>query len=68
MIEWYYLVLVSATLMGFSSVLEKYMLKQEHASAYSASFSIMTAVMALVFLPFAEKFDCYFMRLRLLLS
>ena len=54
MIEWYYLVLVSATLMGFSSVLEKYMLKQEHASAYSASFSIMTAVMALVFLPFAD--------------
>ncbi|MEM0149417.1 MAG: DMT family transporter [Candidatus Micrarchaeaceae archaeon] len=54
MIEWYYLVLASAILMGFSSVLEKYMLKEEHASAYSASFSIITAVMALAFLPFAD--------------
>ncbi|MGC8537692.1 MAG: EamA family transporter [Candidatus Micrarchaeia archaeon] len=54
MIEWYYLVLVSAALMGFSSVLEKYMLKDEHASAYSASFSIIIALMALVFVPFAN--------------
>ncbi len=54
MIEWYYLVLISAALMGFSSVLEKYMLKDEHASAYSASFSIITALMALVFVPFAD--------------
>ncbi len=54
MIEWYYLVLISAALMGFSSVLEKYMLKDEHASAYSASFSIIIALMALVFAPFAD--------------
>lgn len=54
MIEWYYLVLISAALMGFSSVLEKYMLKDEHASAYSASFSIIIALMALVFVPFAD--------------
>ncbi len=54
MIEWYYLVLASAVLMGFSSVLEKYILKQEHASAYSASFSVITAVMALAFVPFAD--------------
>ncbi|EQD44956.1 membrane protein containing DUF6, transmembrane [mine drainage metagenome] len=54
MIEWYYLVLVSAVLMGLASVLEKYILKDEHASAYSASFSIVTAIMALVFVPFAD--------------
>jgi drug/metabolite transporter (DMT)-like permease len=54
MMEWYYLVLISAALMGFSSVLEKYMLKDEHASAYSASFSIIIALMALVFVPFAD--------------
>ena len=54
MIEWYYLVLISAALMGFSSVLEKYMLKDEHASAYSASFSIIIALMALVFVPLAD--------------
>ncbi len=48
------MVLISAALMGFSSVLEKYMLKDEHASAYSASFSIIIALMALVFVPFAD--------------
>ena len=69
MIEWYYFVLISAALMGFSSVLEKYLLKEEHASAYSASFSIIIALMALVFVPFADfNISLYAMALVFLIS
>ncbi|MCL5092847.1 MAG: EamA family transporter [Candidatus Marsarchaeota archaeon] len=54
MIEWYYLLLASSALMGASSIIEKYALKDEHASAYSSGFAIVTALLALIFLPFAN--------------
>ncbi|MCL4363591.1 DMT family transporter [Candidatus Marsarchaeota archaeon] len=54
MVEWYYLLLASSILMGASTVIEKHTLKDEHASAYSSGFSIITALLALVFLPFAN--------------
>lgn len=40
--------------MGASSIIEKYALKDEHASAYSSGFAIVTALLALIFLPFAN--------------
>ncbi|ASI13744.1 DME family DMT superfamily transporter [Candidatus Mancarchaeum acidiphilum] len=54
MYEWLYLVLLSSTFMGISTIIEKYALKEQHASAYSASFSILTFFISLVFLPFAK--------------
>ncbi len=54
MIEWYYLLLASSVLMGVSTIIEKYALKDEHASAYSSGFAIVTALLALIFLPFAN--------------
>jgi drug/metabolite transporter (DMT)-like permease len=40
--------------MGVSTIVEKYALKNEHATSFSASFSIVIAVFSLVFLPFAK--------------
>ncbi len=54
MIEWYYLVLISSLIMGFSSIYEKRVLKNNHATAYSASFSLVVAILSLLFLPFAN--------------
>ena len=54
MISWYYLVIISSIIMGVSTIVEKYALKNEHATSFSASFSIVIAVFSLVFLPFAK--------------
>ena len=54
MLQWYYLAIISAVLMGFSTLLEKRVLKKEYASAYSASFAVLTAVLSLVLIPFAN--------------
>ncbi|MEM0154631.1 MAG: DMT family transporter [Methanothrix sp.] len=54
MIFWYYLVIISSIIMGVSTIIEKYALKNEHATSFSASFSIVIAVFSLIFLPFAK--------------
>jgi len=54
MIEWYYLVIISSVIMGISTIVEKYALKKQHATSYSASFSIVIALLSLLFLPFAN--------------
>ena len=54
MISWYYLVIISSIIMGVSTIIEKYALKNEHATSFSASFSIVIAALSLVFLPFAK--------------
>ncbi len=56
MIAWYYLVILSSVVMGVSTIVEKYALKNQHATSFSASFSIVIALLSLLFLPFA-KFD-----------
>ena len=50
----YLLILVSGVVMGLTSLVEKHALINEHATAYSASFSVITALMALIFLPFTD--------------
>ena len=45
MISWYYLVIISSIIMGVSTIVEKYALKNEHATSFSASFSIVIAML-----------------------
>ncbi|MCL4371913.1 EamA family transporter [Candidatus Marsarchaeota archaeon] len=54
MIEWYYLVAISSAIMGVSTIVEKYALKTQHATSFSASFSILIAGISLIFLLFAK--------------
>jgi drug/metabolite transporter (DMT)-like permease len=54
LLQWYYLALISSALTGLATILEKRTLKKEYASAYSASFSVIIAVVSLVFLPFLK--------------
>lgn len=54
MLQWYYLTLVASVLMGGATLIEKQALKAEHAMAYSASFSIVAAIIALTFAPLAD--------------
>jgi drug/metabolite transporter (DMT)-like permease len=54
MLQWYYLALISGALTGLAYILEKKTLKKEYASAYSASFSILIAIVSLIFLPFLK--------------
>ena len=54
MLAWYYFVLISSVLMGVSTIIEKNTLKNEHAAAYSAAFTIIILPLSLIFLPFAN--------------
>ncbi len=49
--QWYVLALASSVMMGLATILEKDALRSEYASAYSASFSMIIAVVSLIFLP-----------------
>ncbi|MGI0141971.1 MAG: EamA family transporter [Candidatus Micrarchaeales archaeon] len=53
MIEWYWLVLASSVLMAVATIIEKYALKAEHATQFSAAFSWIIALVSLVFIPYA---------------
>ena len=55
MIEWYYLVIISAILSVIVSIIQKGALKVEHATQYSAASSFLVAISSLVFLPFASS-------------
>ncbi|MDE1865806.1 MAG: DMT family transporter [Candidatus Micrarchaeota archaeon] len=52
MLAWYYFALISSVLTGLATILEKRTLKVEYASAYSASFSVLIALISLLFIPF----------------
>jgi drug/metabolite transporter (DMT)-like permease len=54
MIAWYYLILGSSLLVGIASIVEKYALKKQFATAYSTSFSFIIALISIIFLPFAK--------------
>ncbi|MDE1833232.1 MAG: DMT family transporter [Candidatus Micrarchaeota archaeon] len=53
MLQWYYIIIVSGVFMGVSTVVEKYALKAEHATTYTAAFTIIAALAALVLTPFS---------------
>jgi transporter family protein len=55
--EWYYLILISSVCMGVAAVIEKNSLKQEHATAFSASVTPLIALLSLVFLPLVPIAD-----------
>ncbi len=54
MLAWYYLVVISAVLMSVSTLVEKFALKAEHASAYSSDATMLIAVISLLLIPFAN--------------
>ena len=54
MIEWYYLVIISAILSVMVSIIQKGALRVEHATQYSAASSLLVAISSLVFVPFAS--------------
>lgn len=51
---WYYIIIVAAIFMGAATIIEKYALKKEHATAYTAAFTVMAVVASLPLLPFAD--------------
>ena len=54
MIEWYYLVIISALLNGISQIIEKKLLKVEHSLAFSTTVTAGVALISLILIPFAS--------------
>ncbi|MDE1868627.1 MAG: DMT family transporter [Candidatus Micrarchaeota archaeon] len=54
MLAWYYITIIAAVLMGAATIIEKYALKREHATAYTAAFTVLSAVAALPLIPFSN--------------
>lgn len=54
MIEWYYLVIISAILSVMVSIIQKGALRVEHATQYSSASSLLVAISSLIFIPFAS--------------
>lgn len=54
MIPWYYLVFVASVFYTIATLIEKGTLAVEHASAYSASFCLVAALLSLLLLPYAN--------------
>ncbi|MCL4389390.1 DMT family transporter [Candidatus Marsarchaeota archaeon] len=52
MIQWYYLALISSSLVGIASILEKRVLKRAHALSYSSITTILIALLSFSFIPF----------------
>ncbi len=52
MIQWYYLTLISSSLVGIASILEKKVLKRAHALSYSSITTILIALLSFSFVPF----------------
>lgn len=55
MIQWYYLVIISAVLGVVVSIVQKRTLRVEHATEYSSASSLLVAVASLIFIPFASS-------------
>ena len=47
MLEWYYFALMSSLLLGIFTILEKFSLKEEHATAFASAFSFIAAILSL---------------------
>jgi drug/metabolite transporter (DMT)-like permease len=54
MIQWYYLTLISSSLVGVASILEKKVLRRAHALSYSSITTIFIALLSLSFIPFLD--------------
>ena len=54
MLAWYYLVIISSLISVLVSIIQKRTLKIEHATQYSAASSFLLAIVALIFIPFAN--------------
>ena len=54
MIDWYYLIIASAILNGIAQVVEKRMLKVEHALAFSLTTTVGVSLLSLLLIPFAS--------------
>jgi len=54
MIEWYYLIALSAILNVTVSIIQKRALKAEHATQYSLTSSFLLAIACVIFIPFAN--------------
>ncbi len=52
MIEWYYLIVASSVFNAASLIIEKRLVRQEHALAFSMSFSFIIGLMSLLLIPF----------------
>lgn len=52
MIQWYYLTLISSSLVGVASILEKKVLRRAHALSYSSITTIFITLLSLSFIPF----------------
>ncbi|MCL5238959.1 MAG: EamA family transporter [Candidatus Marsarchaeota archaeon] len=51
---WYFLVILSSVMMGIATVIEKTMLKAEHATQYSTALTPLVTILSLVFIPWAN--------------
>lgn len=54
MFAWYYLVFAAAVFYAVATLIEKSTLAVEHASAYLSSFCLISALMSLLLIPFAN--------------
>ncbi len=66
-IYWYLLVLLSSVLMGVATIVEKFSLKIEHATAFSSALAPLVTLFSLVFLPWAN-FDVSAQQLAILIA
>ncbi len=68
MIEWYYFALMSSILLGMFTILEKFSLKREHATAFTSAFSFIAAIISLPLLLLAQNFSFTWFQLALVFS
>ncbi len=54
MIEWYYLIIISAVLNALTLIIKKQLLRLEHALSFSASVTFITALLSLSLIPFVS--------------
>lgn len=54
MIEWYYLVIIAAILQAMVLIIEKMLLRSEHALSYSASVTLLIGLFSLLLIPFVN--------------
>jgi drug/metabolite transporter (DMT)-like permease len=57
MLQWYYFALMSSILLGMFTILEKFSLKQEHATAFASAFSFIAAIISLPLLLLSQSFS-----------
>ena len=68
MIEWYYFALMSSIMLGLFTILEKFSLKQQHATAFASAFSFMAAILSLPLLLLSQSFALTWFELALVFA